>query len=168
MKYSTVYRPDEVLRSQGSRVIARRDKPELAKQIFVTSAFRNSFPVRVGHHVRMCRYLSYDVGRHPSQYHLLPLRTGGRDLSSRCKYIHIQKTDMCDVFQLRLDPGMGQILSDGTEHCSQLWSVLLCAGSNTNQSTGAAQNETAGGKGSPYQVFVIVWHPKRYQAQWWR
>lgn len=81
----------------------------------------------------MCRYLSYEVGRHPSQYHLLPLRTGELVLSSCRKYIHIQKTDMCDVLQLRLDPGMGQILSDGTGHCSQLWRVLLCAGSNTNQ-----------------------------------
>lgn len=133
MECSTVYRPDEVIRSQGSTVIARRDKRELSKQIIVTYALPTSFPVRVGHHVRMCRYLSYDVGRHPSQYHLLPSRTGGWVLSSRWKHIHFQKTDMCDVFQLKLDPEMGQILSDGTVHCSQLWKVLLCAGSNTHQ-----------------------------------
>lgn len=75
------YGPDEVIAFGGSTVTARRDKQQLAKDTLVTSALFRPFPVRVGHHVQMCRYLSYDVGRHPSQYHLLPFRKGKRVLS---------------------------------------------------------------------------------------
>lgn len=76
-----VYRPDEVIGFRGSTVTARRDKQEPSKETLVTSALFRLLSVRVGHHVQMCRCLSYDVGRHPSQYHSLPFRTGKRLLS---------------------------------------------------------------------------------------
>lgn len=76
-----VYRADEVIGFRGSTVTARRDKQEPFKKTLVTSALFRPFYVKVGHHVQMCRYLSYDVGRHPFQYHLLPFRTGKRFLS---------------------------------------------------------------------------------------
>lgn len=105
----------------------------------LTLIIGSSCPVRISHHVRMCRYLSYDVGRHPFQYHLLPWRTGEHFVSFHCKYIQIQKTDICNVFQPRLDPGKRQILSDGNGHCSQLSRLLLCAGST--RFTEAAHSE---------------------------
>lgn len=39
------YRPDEVIRFTGSTLTAKRDKPQLAKHVFVTPGFRRSIPV---------------------------------------------------------------------------------------------------------------------------